>query len=1236
MRKRRLARIAWIACLGTTVLVLAIAAALFAVSRGMGREALRAYVEAEVGRQLGVPVGLAAIEGPLFGGFSFVGFRAGDPAGPPLFVERIDVGFDPLALLAGGTWQIEALAADGLTLALTRAPDGSWSVFPADPEAAETDVVLPDLRLGALAIRGGVVLRRSEAADLVVHAELDASDLLLPFTAEAAEGVVARLWLRAADAPQPVDAAELVATLAGGRLEIERGVVAGPAGSLTVEGRAQVAGWLDPGREASGELVARVEALDLGALAGRPELAGSLSGSAGLSLRKAAGSPAGESLVELTLELADSPGAAVESARIRFGTRGGRWSLSQAEVRGTGIELLAEGAGDAAGIEKLTLSAHVPSLASLAPADPAPLAAGELQLEAEVSGAFDRPVGRASLLGQGLALRGFAFGTLRAELSGAGDGRVRVEALSLSEGSLPLELEQATEIVVGAGEVALDGLLLSSGEQRLDIAGRVGAGYLRELRVEARGLDVAALASLAGGPPGLAGLVDAELVLDGSLPTPAIDGGLTWSQPRLEGADLEAIEVHFDTAEGSLHARVSVRDAGRELLTADASLPYPPASLEPARWLESGDSSLSLHTDAFELERIAAFLPTGAGRLAGRIRADVEITGGPVPQASGIVALEAGAFELPGRRPAFTSVRGALRFEPHTKGIEIASLELATAEGVLRARGVTDGRELHDVQLEARSIDASFVGAFFDVASTGTVDLDLALDGPVSQPRADGRLTWREPGIGGVPFDVVDGVVAWDDASARATLRLRKASAEVLRIEASTPAAGGLAALGSWAAQSGARLELHGEKVELALLQLFITRRIRGLRGRADLSAEIERGAERTSVRGSIEIAEGSFEVPLLRQTFAPIEGRLTLADHALEIDELRLGTPENGAELRGKIELDDLAAKSVDLRVVLRDLQLARSAAFATDVDGAIRLAGPVAALVLDGEVELRGARAYLRDEADASLKEIRVLTSGNGGAGVDLRETAPIGASAAERAAVDLRLRVPRNSWLRGRGTELEIAGDLALRKDPLQPPAVVGRAEVVRGTYVFQNKRFEVRRGSATFDGGAAIDPILDVEAAHPVREVTVLLFLTGRASAPILRIGSEPAMSESDALAYLFLGRPADQLQSSQRSGVESAAVALAAGVASAQVGELLAGSLPIDTLDVSMDENGSLSEVKVGKYVTDRIFIRYGRTLGPEPEDEVRMEYRINPNWSVGSDVSTNDNAGADVIWSFDY
>lgn len=1240
MRARSVVRIGSASMLVLLVASAAVVALLFAVSRGLGRDTLRAWLEAEIGRQLGVPVRIAALEGPLVPGFTLLGLGLGPEQAPLVSVERLEVALNLATRLRGGSWTVEALLVDGLVASIRRSPDGSWQV-PFPSAGGAEPVVLPPVWIRHLTLQHGRLdLRWDDGSQLALQVDLGARDLRAPFTAAHLREVSGSLELRLdpGRSSPAIHRAELAATVSSGRVAIARGVVEGRAGRLDFEGNVDLADWLEAAQPAGAELEADFSALDLGELSGRPQLSGALAGRARLEVQLAAGAALADAEAKLELAVEDSTSAAVESAQLRATLAGGRWLLSRCEVRGTGLELEAEGAGDGEAIERLRVNARVADLASFAPAGGLPEAAGQLALDLELSGPFRQLVGRASLHGDRLMLRGVALGSLAAELEGSGEGRIRVSSLGLSGGVAPLRLLEPSSLFLGDDAVTLEGLSLASDGGRLTIAGAIGSGFVRDLRLQARGLDVATLASLAGSPIPLEGHAEGELRLDGALPLPGIEAHIEWDRPGADSIAFGHLSARFESADRRLGGSVSVRDEDRELLSAEGSLPYDESTLDPAQWLASPHTSLVVRAESVELARFASLFPPVVEKPAGRIRLEFDLAGGEIPSGRGTVELAEGGVFIPALGRDVSPIRGSLRFEPHADGIQISAFELESAGRAISGHGVFDGVELHDTELRVQSLDADFAAPLLPSALewSGAVDLTLTLAGPVARPEVAGSLLWRRPEIAGVPLESVEGEFELDGRIARGDLRVREGGREMLRIEGSAPYGDPVAAGQSWLRAPDARLALRGEGVELALLQPFLSRRLRELHGRVDASVELLGGVD-PAARGSLVLTEGSVAVPLLRQTFAPIHGRLELTNDALVIEELRIGTSEAGGSLAGRVELRDLAPGAIDLRLLLNELPLARSPALKTDVAGELHLKGPLDALRFEGDVELHGLKVFLREEADASLREIRILANGaDAGRRAELREALPAEPGAFERAAVDVRLRVPRNSWLRGRGTELDLSGGLDLKKQPFQPAVLVGRAEVIRGSYVFQNKRFEVRRGTATFDGSAGVDPLLDVEAAHRVRDVTVLIFLSGRASEPSLRIGSEPAMSESDALAYLFLGRPADQLGASERQGMESAATALATGVAAAQVTDLLTAALPIDTLDVKIDENGRPADVKVGKYVADRVFLRYGRTLGPEPEDEVGMEFRLNQNWSVGSEISTDESAGADLIWSLDY
>ena len=121
-----------------------------------------------------------------------------------------------------------------------------------------------------------------------------------------------------------------------------------------------------------------------------------------------------------------------------------------------------------------------------------------------------------------------------------------------------------------------------------------------------------------------------------------------------------------------------------------------------------------------------------------------------------------------------------------------------------------------------------------------------------------------------------------------------------------------------------------------------------------------------------------------------------------------------------------------------------------------------------------------------------------------------------------------------------------------------------------------------------------------------------------------------------LHYLVFGRPSDERSELESPQLGAAAGALAAGVALSQVMPMLEDALPIDTLEVSVPSDESAGSIGVGKYIHEDVYVRYGRTLSRDPVDEVRVELRLNEHWRIESQTSSDENAGADLIWSFEF
>ena len=102
------------------------------------------------------------------------------------------------------------------------------------------------------------------------------------------------------------------------------------------------------------------------------------------------------------------------------------------------------------------------------------------------------------------------------------------------------------------------------------------------------------------------------------------------------------------------------------------------------------------------------------------------------------------------------------------------------------------------------------------------------------------------------------------------------------------------------------------------------------------------------------------------------------------------------------------------------------------------------------------------------------------------------------------------------------------------------------------------------------------------------------------------------------------------------GFLSAALSLATGVALSELDQTMGASLPVDSLELRIEEDGGPVEVRVGKALGSRVFVHYGHAFGIEQEDSAGIELRLNRNWSVSSEVSTQGSAGADLSWSIEW
>jgi translocation and assembly module TamB len=307
----------------------------------------------------------------------------------------------------------------------------------------------------------------------------------------------------------------------------------------------------------------------------------------------------------------------------------------------------------------------------------------------------------------------------------------------------------------------------------------------------------------------------------------------------------------------------------------------------------------------------------------------------------------------------------------------------------------------------------------------------------------------------------------------------------------------------------------------------------------------------------------------------------------------------------------------------------------FSARIEPDMSLTGPLSSPVLTGRIRIPEGRVNLDQLTAGGPADIEVIgeqTAGGGSIVIGGGREDPLSALTA-----DVTIEIPRNVWLRGQGLNTEIAGSIRLKKEKQALFLLTGSLSTVRGNYEFQGRRFKITRGVVDFQGLPEPDPGLDIRAETLINSVTIIVRITGSVRKLELILESDPAMEQSDIISYLVFGRRTDDLRSQQATSAQSAALSLAGNLAASELNSILGDAFKLDSFSIDAGDNelrsGSLA---LGKYVTRNIFVTYRYEFSAQNFGEVEVEYELNKNFSIATQVGNELTSGIDLIWKLDF
>jgi translocation and assembly module TamB len=395
---------------------------------------------------------------------------------------------------------------------------------------------------------------------------------------------------------------------------------------------------------------------------------------------------------------------------------------------------------------------------------------------------------------------------------------------------------------------------------------------------------------------------------------------------------------------------------------------------------------------------------------------------------------------------------------------------------------------------------------------------------------------------------------------------------------------------------------------------------------------------------GALTLTRGSYD-NLVTGT------RLTGLDLKVDatVDEVQLtATAGDGAEGvmrgQGRIRLASESRYPMQATLDFTHFRIVGLDTLTAVASGTASLSGPLRNLSLNGSLRLERVDARIPERLPTTLQSLPVTY-----VGLEPQE----GMEAArpnedDRAiALDLEIDLPGRAYLRGRGLNAEWSGKLDLTGTTAQPH-IEGEIALMRGTLDFAGNVFDLSRGRVTFQGGETIDPEIEVAANRQAGATEVSLAVTGRVSAPDLKIQSVPALPQDEAVALLLFGKPAAELSAYELVQVARGVATLTGTGVVGGVGLLgrAREALGLDVLSVGLGEvgatpvssAGALAEgatVSAGRRISDRVYV--GVTQGmTAASGTIEIDIQVTPRLSVKSVLGEAAGGAAGLDWKWDY
>ncbi|ODR90779.1 translocation/assembly module TamB domain-containing protein [Sinorhizobium alkalisoli] len=518
--------------------------------------------------------------------------------------------------------------------------------------------------------------------------------------------------------------------------------------------------------------------------------------------------------------------------------------------------------------------------------------------------------------------------------------------------------------------------------------------------------------------------------------------------------------------------------------------------------------------------------------------------------------------------------------------VRLGEMTIRASDGTIDVTGTAG--EMLDISARLNALPAGLINTFAPtLEAAGSINGTVEVKGSAGEPVITYDLRWSDASLATTRGA---GVAALDVS---ATGRY---AGNRVTVEATVSGPGELSFRGGGHVDLGGTMPLEmtftGD-VPFTLLAGVMAEQGFTLTGSADVNLTLSGSARSPRIAGTLSTS-GSRLVDVRRNlALNNLAANVTLDGQQARISDLSANLATGGSiQASGSVGITPGSGFPADMRIRLNDATYIDGTLFMANLTGDLTLTGPLTATpVLGGQMSVRRAAITIPEKLPASLASINIEHR-NAPAGVRkmanevLRDKpADAGVNGDGIIAFNLDVRSPGQFFVRGRGIDAELGGNLTIRGTASQP-IVSGGFDMRRGRLEILGKRLTFTEGHIGFGGDLV--PTLDLDATSSAGSTTITVTIAGPANNPAVTFSSSPALPQDEILAQLIFNRSLNNLSAFQIAQLATAVSQLAGG-GSTSLLDGLRNRLGVDDLDITTDESGG-AQLRAGKYLNDRTYI----------------------------------------------